>query len=194
MRVAGFELARGDDIVLWWLGPGCQHAVVLPSWEQTRAAFDRAARTLPGAAAGAAAIQTSMACLIDPGRPLVVHSRIVDDVVGLVRPFTIGNVAGRELAFTAAVAWPGAAPPAAQRRPRRAAGRHTRAELPRRPRTALADLQRRAPQRSIQRARARAEGAPRRPHRQAPECQQIRGPEDEHTCALTSARASRLAM
>jgi len=103
MRVAGFEFARGDHVVLWWVGSEARRAAVCSSWEQTRAAFDRVVRVLPATAASAQTIQTSLGCLDDPGQPLVVHSRVVDDLVGLVRPFTVGSVAGAALVFTAAV-------------------------------------------------------------------------------------------
>lgn len=103
MRLAGLELGRGDDVVLWWLGPGERRAVLAPSWEHTRAALESATRILPGMSVDAQALSVAIARLSDPGAPLVIRSQLVDDVVGLVRPFTIGAVTVRSRAFAAAV-------------------------------------------------------------------------------------------
>lgn len=103
MRLAGLELGRGDDVVLWWLGPDERRALLASSWEHTRAALTTTTRILPGMSVDAQTLSAAIARLTDPGLPLVIRSQLVDDVVGLVRPFTIGAADGRNRAFAAAV-------------------------------------------------------------------------------------------
>lgn len=104
MRLSpGLELGRGDDVVLWWLSPQERRALLASSWEHTRAAFELATRILPGMSTSQQALSAAIARLVDPGIPVAISSKLTADVVGLVRPFTIGDVSRPSRAFAAAV-------------------------------------------------------------------------------------------